>query len=50
MSSLSVEQNDNIFQILPADKFHHEDTACRRFTRKEKKKRIRMGQAEIEEK
>jgi len=48
MSSLSVEQNDNIFQILPADKSHHEDTACRRFTKKEK--RIRMGQAEVEEK
>lgn len=27
MSFPSAEQNDNIFQILPVDKSHHEDTA-----------------------
>jgi hypothetical protein len=27
MSFPNAEQNDNIFQILPEDKYHHEDTA-----------------------
>jgi len=39
MSFPSAEQNDNIFQILPEDKYHHVDTASRKFV----KSKIPMG-------
>lgn len=42
MSFPNAERNDNIFQILPMDKYHHEDTA----RRKSVKWKITMGGAD----